>query len=458
MKLCERILWLVVLVELLVTGMFAGKRLARPQPPLPDLTYVDSATAEHIRQLAHKSENDMPEDWLALAKIYAIFGFFPAADLCCRRAAELDENSFEIAFWWGMALDRLGRTGEAIKRFEQAAELAVGQFDAGEDRSIICWHHVGRNYLREENVEQAEAAFRKAQALPHSRVELAKILVRSERAEEAIPMLETLVAKQPTIPNFLQLLARAREATGDRRGGLESWDRVDRANDESSVDLIAKMLSDESQGFGIHRLRFEANELVRNGDQDEAIKKAHEILEIDWQPQVASQLALAEMWRGRVGRAQSLLAQLYEREGPIPVHLDMVSIGVIYQEMGEDAKAIDMWKRTLQVAPNLAAHARLAHCYNDASDRAQMTHHLVMAQHMQAIEAFNKNDLEFAAQAFQKTLEIDVRQPQTWFYLGECFRFLGQPQKAQQAYMSCLKLNPNHGRALASQKRLGDLP
>ncbi|MBP88705.1 MAG: hypothetical protein CMJ64_18660 [Planctomycetaceae bacterium] len=61
-----------------------------PQPLVPDLTYLDATTAEHIQQLAQNAENDTAEDWLALAKICTISGIFPAADLSYRRAAELE--------------------------------------------------------------------------------------------------------------------------------------------------------------------------------------------------------------------------------------------------------------------------------------------------------------------------------------------------------------------------------
>jgi predicted TPR repeat methyltransferase len=51
---------------------------------------------------------------------------------------------------------------------------------------------------------------------------------------------------------------------------------------------------------------------------------------------------------------------------------------------------------------------------------------------------------------FAAAVENNPKFEHAWFYLGETQRLSGQTEAAKKAYQSCLSLNPNHGRALAS--------
>jgi predicted TPR repeat methyltransferase len=50
---------------------------------------------------------------------------------------------------------------------------------------------------------------------------------------------------------------------------------------------------------------------------------------------------------------------------------------------------------------------------------------------------------------FTASVKHDPQFVPGWFYLGESRRLSGQREQAITAYEACLKLNPNHGRALA---------
>ncbi len=184
-----------------------------PEHPRPDLSVLDSVTAGEIREWQELVARDTAKDWLNLAEIYVMYGYFAEADLCCRRSIELNPKSRESRFltyyWWGAALYRLGRTEEAAATFRDAIPYAQGQ------EVSVCWYCIGLNMLREEKVTEAESEFRTAEDFFPADYELARILVRSGRAEEAVPILDHLIVIQPKTQKFFQLRARAAQALGD---------------------------------------------------------------------------------------------------------------------------------------------------------------------------------------------------------------------------------------------------
>ena len=60
----------------------------------------------------------------------------------------MSPNDPDIRFDWAFALTRIGLTKEAIEQLQQALTLSVQDSDT-------CWYFMGRNYLRQENEEQA---------------------------------------------------------------------------------------------------------------------------------------------------------------------------------------------------------------------------------------------------------------------------------------------------------------
>ena len=61
---------------------------------------------------------------------------------------------------------------------------------------------------------------------------------------------------------------------------------------------------------------------------------------------------------------------------------------------------------------------------------------------------FRNNRLKSAGEAVERSLELNPQDPQAWFYNAEIKRLLGDEAAAIAAYQKCLKLNPNHGRAI----------
>ena len=417
-----------------------------PEPPRPDLSVLDAVTAGEIRDLQDRVQRDMAEDWHSLAKIYLMYGFFAEADLCFRRVVELNPKSFNTYFWWGTALHRLGRTTEAAQTFLAAIPLAQGLW------VDICWYGIGLNLLREEKVIEAEKAFRTGGDFFPAEYELARILVRSGRAKEAVPMLDHLIAVQPETQNFYQLRARAALALGDLKAVTGFQERAERAADFLISEGITMSLNNQKPEYGLERQSQEGIDLLDSGRFAEAARSLQKVLAVEWSPNAADSLVQAELKLGHADNVIELLDEVIARYGPTPKRL--VALGDAHQLKGEKEQARRSWERAARIRIDQQAHEKLAEHYNQIGNKEQSDRHRALAYHAEGLEAFRENKLESAADAIQKAVKLAPKQAHSWYYLGECHRFLDHTEPAQAAYRKCLEVNPNHGRARRSLERL----
>ena len=448
MKRLARTLLIIVLLELLATAGLVAWRLTRPQPPQPNLALVDSLTAADFRELQHQVCWDTANAWRELAEAYTVFGFFPEADLCCRRAAELDPDSFDTFYLWGMVLDRLGRTSESIDTFRQSIEFANAE------KSEVCWHHIGRNYLREEKLADAEAAFRKAGSRQFASHELAKLLIRSERADQAVPLLDNLIADHSDIHNHYQLRARAARALGDRRAAADYRDRAERAPISMETDPIIEHLHSRTRHYGVFRRIQEGDALASSGQIDKAAARFLEITQIKWLPLLVRDLVSIELQLGHADQAIQLLDEQIARDSPNKAPLD--ALGDAYDQIGNADKARECWERVVQIGPESQTHRKLAESYSRRGNEQQARRHTGLAHYADGLAAFRNNELPSAVIAFKKAVSSAPQHAHSWFYLAESQRFLGHVKQARNAYHRCLKINPNHGRAIVGLDRLTD--
>jgi tetratricopeptide (TPR) repeat protein len=419
-----------------------------PEPPRPDLSVLDSVTAGEIREWQELVSRDTAEDWLNLAEIYVIYGYFAEADLCCRRSVELNPKSFYTYYVWGTSLYRLGRTEEAAAKFRDAIPYAQGSPDGVSS----CWYCIGLNLLREEKVTEAESAFRTARDFFPADYELARILVRSGRAEEAVPILDRLIVIQPKTQKFYQLRARAAQALGDSEAVADFREQAERASERLPSDGITRFLKTLSREHGLERWYQEGQDLVQKGHFFEAAQLLHRALSVEWHPNAADSLITAELELGHADEAIRILDEAFARYGPTPQWL--VALGDAHLLKGNRKQAKLSWERAARIRIDEQAHERLAKYYNENGDKKQSTRHRALALHAEGREAFRKNQLDIAFAAFRKAVELAPQQAHSWYYLGECLRFLKKPDSARKSYRRCLQIDPNHGRALRSIERL----
>ncbi|MFP6768140.1 MAG: tetratricopeptide repeat protein [Planctomycetaceae bacterium] len=309
----RRLLTWILILELVVTGGLVIRRTSRSDPPRIDAEQlVDSITDDDFRRLEDAARDGGGREWRELATAYAVYGFFPDAEACCRHAAQLDPSSFEIHYLWGIVLNRLGRMAESNDRLQRA--IVLGTPRQGND----CWYLVGRNLLRMESAQEAEAAFRKAAPLPRARYHLAFLLARQENLDEALPLIERLQAEQPEIHTFHQLRARVEATRGNEQAAIKFRQLAEQSPEDLGTDTAADFLAEQTPRFGIDRKIVETGTILQRGDLGGAIANLEEVLEASFRPRVARLLARLQMQNRRPGEAGKILRRLIEEHGGTP--------------------------------------------------------------------------------------------------------------------------------------------
>jgi len=179
------ILVVILCAEFLWGGWEVTQRLMQTAPPSLQINPEHLNTHDGLRKRVVRLQqqlvsavlaNQSPEAWLDLGSLYLASGQYPQAELCFRVAQAKAPNSGDISFALGASLDMLGRTSEAIDQYRHASRSAEGR------RLGACFYLIGKNYLRQEDPENAIKAFREVYTFLPASYELVKILLRTGNA------------------------------------------------------------------------------------------------------------------------------------------------------------------------------------------------------------------------------------------------------------------------------------
>lgn len=451
MRMLTRLLQMCIAIEILVSVFFVVAWLRDPVPSRSDLAHFHPATADEIRLLEESvRENGTADNWLTLGKAYLATGFFPHGEYCCDQAARNDTASFEAFYWWGVALNQLGETSQAIEKFRQAIPLADDPTPV-RDAQARCWYGIGRNLLRQEDTAKAEAALRKAGDYLPARHQLIRILIRADRGKEAIPILDELVTRYPNESTFYQLRARAREQTGDTAGAFEDRTHVERAPDRLRSDSIIAELQFEFGAIGLNRQLGDCSRLSVEQPQ-QAVERLRELLSAEWRTELAVALVEAEMRIGNAQQAVDLLNELMQRGGTTPERLAQLAYG--HRLLGQDDRSFELLRRAADLMHIESVHDELSQAYFSRGESELSDRHRALASMTGGIAAFRDNRILEASSQLQQALQLDPELPNGWFYLAECHRVEGQVEDAVDALRQCLQIDQNHGRARSRLLRL----
>lgn len=415
------------------------------QPPQPDLSFLDPVSAQEVRERQQGVADGTADAWRALGEIYVLYGLFQEAEVCCRRAAELDPRAFWTYLWWGTALSRLGRTVESSEVFRTAIGYAEGSL------ANTCWYCIGMNLLREEKAVDAEAAFRAAPRYAPADYELARLLARSNRWADAVSILDRLIAAFPEREKFLQLRARAARATGDLAAAELFEDRADRASEVLSSDELTGFLVDQVDRHGLATWVQQGKDLLANGSP-EAATVLRNVLEVEFRRDAADLLATVELSLGRAEEAMQVLSTAIARNGPSPRRL--VLLGDAALARGDSQTAHMSWERAARMRTDRLAHERMAQLASLLGDDGGARRHHAVALYAAGVAAERSGQLTEAAHSLEQAVSLDPDRVHAWFHLGECRRLLGDVNAAREAYDRCLALDPLHGRARRGIQRL----
>ena len=469
--------WLLMATCLLEFGyacILARAWLSQTIPPQPDLSHLHAVTRSEIRALQQQVIDDSRSavHWEKLAEAYMVFGLFPEADWCAKRAVELEPESFSATYSSGLALNQLGRTSEAIERFERAITLTAGfNRQADPQAAARCWYCIGRNELRnapvvkppgddagieDKHVDKAESAFREAGDFLPAQRQLAHLLIRSNRASEAMAILDRLVARHPNEVTFYQLRARARDSLGDSIGAQRDQDRATQSTDVLPSDMVTHRLQLQSSQFGLGRHLEECRNLMRSGHLAEAARRLEGYVAMDSRVPILSLLWQCEIQHGHAQQALELIQQVEETMGIGPERIS--AMGNAQLLLGRADQAVAHWQRAASFKLFVEPHFELIRHFERQGDATRVKFHRARMLFAEGVYAWRENQLEPARFKLVQSLENDPGQPHAWYYLGDTLRVQGKSEEARVALERCLNLQPHHGRARASLDHVGGPP
>ncbi|WP_339734257.1 tetratricopeptide repeat protein [uncultured Gimesia sp.] len=457
MKQFIRFLLLLLVMELGYCGFLVVQRLSRPLPVLPDAEFVDPLMMEDYRELSRQAETGSSLEWIKLGQALLGQGFYSYAENCFRQAADLDPSNLVAQASYAFCLERTGRMQASTLEYEKLVPLKTKRAVPFASRQHFLYD-IGKNYLREENAEQAEAAFRKNKGFQPAEYQLAKLLVRSGRAEEALPIINSNLSKISNSLKFLLLQSQALEELGRNEEALQAAEKVERAFDIVPLNFNTQFLKPLSVRHGIEKELETYNHLIQQNDMDSLAKKLDEIFQlINDRPMPQHKSALismveVEFQRKNPERMLLLIDQL-NKFGIENADLLQFRAGA-HMLKGEMEQAVPFLQRVAQMSPTIEVHQTLANYYHQQKQTDKRDLHLAKMALLQTMIAFRNNQLPSAEETIQRSVELNPRDPQAWFYYAETKRFLGDLQSAETAYKRCLELNPNHGRAVRELSRL----
>jgi len=450
MSRTQILLLLLISVEVAGGGWLLAGRLYRPLPPVPDLTGYNPYTSQQLVALAKQVNPDAAEDWANLGDAYLAHGFFPESESCLRRAVELTSDDASLKYRWALTLSSMGRLDDAKQRLHDA-------LDGGHARPADCWYLIGRDCLRQERVEEARAAFQQAGELPAARFELAKLDVRSGRAEAARPILEQVEAELPNAHRPHLLRAQAESMLGNDAMAASYRDlsevcsgQLPTPTHEFRTHILATF-----DRYSVAKLVGSAAELRGNRRGDQAETLLREAMGAYWDQDVEDLRATLALDRGDLTSHLQQLEAIVERDGPDSYRLWRLGVAL------STANQLDAAAEAFRAAATLDTDAQaidsleqLSIIYGRLGDRAQANRYAARLRYAMGMQLFRQTKLVEARAALRESVRIDDEYPHAWFYLGEIGRYMSDLPAARDAYDRCLELNPDHGRALDARGRL----
>lgn len=433
----------VIVIEVLVGGTLVWRSLREIHPPQADLSRLDAETAEALRALQGKCRNGTSEDWRELAEGYLGNGYYSEAEQCFRRAVELNPEDLRAAYGRGFCLERIGQTSAAIPVLMGVAKVA----DA--DLAWTCWYQVGRCYLREENVSAAEAAFREIPEFSPAVYQLSKLLVRTDRVEEAVPMIENQLRQAPNEVKFLQLKGKAATALGDQHTAAEMRDREDRAEYLLETEYGLRFIGMMNAKLGLGARLSRALQMKESGSIEQQSAALFGALKLIRENQfwnyrsVLVAMAEVKLASNRLAEVHQLIDEIRKNSQDGPDLLDLE--GQAFYAAGRTTEAIAVWKRSLAMKPTAELFHQLAAAENDPKLKIR---YQAGELFIRGTSQFRLNRVETALPWLQEAASLRPDDQWIQFYLGEAHRVLENPQEAMSAYRKCLEINADHSRAI----------
>ncbi len=444
-----RLLLVVIAIEMTGAAWLVGRQMLRPDAPSPDLGKLDAGEAERLLRLRQHVRNGSSSHWRRLAQGYLGNRYYSAAEQCFHRATELNPDDVRSVYYRAFCLGQVGRTSEAIPLLEQVSRTGNQQMHQS------CWYQIGQMYLREQNPGDAEAAFRKIVDFPSAAFQLAKILIRTDRSQEAIPIIEQYLSLHPDSLKFVQLRAQAARNMGDE---MKAWEY--RLREDISIRRLGLKF-----GTGLMQ-QYESNDISKRLETCRQLSEAGDLRQyalcLDsvlariregelWNyPSVFIAAAAAQLDLQHPERTIQLLNEVARFANESARTVEMRGDALLQQ--GHTEQARQAWQRAANMLPSPELYVKLAHAAATGQDTELEQQHQAAARFLEGLNAYRSNQLDDARSLLLEATELAPDNANTWYYLGVVHTLIGEQLEAADAWNRCLKINPDHGRAIAARR------
>jgi tetratricopeptide (TPR) repeat protein len=445
MIVLRRVLVLVVAAELLVVGWLLGRRLLDPLPPLPDISDMDSLTQADLRRVHRQAIHGDQPAWRTLAQAYVGQGFYAEAAQCYEIACDKLPDDQESVYGLAFCLERMGRLEEAIPQFVAAAGLS------DDELTVTCQYQIGRCLLRQEKIDEAERVFRQISTFPPAGFMLAKLLIRGDRAAEAVSLLEQLMGRLPESHKLMQLRVQAAEALADAETAQRYGDLINRTPAGLTLEYAIMFFRLYGGRYGLPAQLRQCASLDNSETQPlrlNCYQRGLDIIREERQLQyhdVCLNAAEAAMTLQRADEALSLLEDVQALESD-----DFSSVelrGDAHFLRGDSARAAQLWRESLLLRPTARVHAKLALWHEQQAETVAAREHRAASEQCLGMVAFYENRLDEADAHFQLAEELGPDVARNWYFRGEIQRIRGEAAQALAAYKRCLDLDADYQRA-----------
>jgi tetratricopeptide (TPR) repeat protein len=451
MTLLTRLMVAFLCFETLCAVFYLNSVAWRIEPQIPHEVLSDPLIMRDLMRFADDAGKNVPGGWTRLGNALLGKGFYAHAELAFGEAVRRESPVLPAQFGLAFSLDRMGRLPESSRAYEQVLKLPVSTPDDHLTQSIALYA-LGRNSLRTENESLALEYFSKNSNFTAAVYQHSKILVRSGRAKEALPMIDETLKTLPYSLEFHYLRFRALQKLGREQEAFEAAAMMERSTSMVSLNYSTEYIMPLDRMAGTNRLLAQLFALAGEDGIHGFDNELREIkAKIGGQPVFAlgmiDEYLLQSALMKRDGRqARDIIARL--RQQGMENNWILEAEGDLLQLEGNTAGAAHAWQRANRLIPSESLHRKLAG-YFGGDQPQRRDFHIGQSSLLQGIATYRKNRLAEAIEPLSRAAELLNGTPEPWFYIGEIHLHLGEKEQAIQAYQQCLNIYPNHLRAAA---------
>ena len=446
-----RAIAVILVLELVACGYLFVQRAARPVPMLPEKTLMNPLFAEDIQPLVKQvAQTNNAYDWMRLGEALLGQGYYSHAELCFRRVLKLMPESRLAESRIAYCLERTGRTEQSSEIYRELNNSPDFSREAKREQ-MQSLYELGRNALREEKMGEAEKLFRQNLGFLPARYQLSKLLIRTDRADEALTLINESLQQVPGSLKFLELQHRAFQQTGDLELAEQTAQLLERAQHTIPLHPGSNFIEPFRLQYGIDRHVEEFNRKIRNRSLPELELELVKLIDqLNDSPSTHRQIFLMRLLE--VQHQQQLPRKMLEtvqklnnmginnadvlmyRAEATGMRGDWNQAAILGRRAGSMSKAADM-------------HQRLSDILLQAGKTEESQLEQALTYRLEAMEYYRADKLAEALDKIELAVKINPDDPQSWYERGLIQEARGERKAAQSDFQECLKRAPLHGRA-----------